>query len=205
MSRSTQPATRPGATFLWSYIYRVTVGDRLLTTLLAVCQADVVTMSDDEHARASRAGAGAGVGRRNRSTVETILRANGRSPRPMEETGSSGGRPCSSSNTRIVEAMTTDDDGDTISDAAAVVRSSTSQRGRSASDHGSPVYRFLGQSARERGIVSLFTRRASRHSTWWLQKSPGDRRVRRGRGIIHGLHRLHRFATRPDYWDRRQD
>jgi hypothetical protein len=34
--------------FLWSYIYQATVGGQLITTLLAICQADVVTMSDDK-------------------------------------------------------------------------------------------------------------------------------------------------------------
>ena len=33
--------------FLWSYIYQATVGGQLITPLLPISQADVVTMSDD--------------------------------------------------------------------------------------------------------------------------------------------------------------
>ncbi len=34
--------------FLWSYIYQATIAGRRLTTLLAICEADLVAMSDDE-------------------------------------------------------------------------------------------------------------------------------------------------------------
>jgi hypothetical protein len=34
--------------FLWTYIYRTTIDGELLTTLLAICEADIVTMSIEE-------------------------------------------------------------------------------------------------------------------------------------------------------------
>ena len=117
-------------TFLWSYIYRVTVGDRLLTTLLAVCQADVVTMSDDEHGlRAVEQELAQAWAARDRSTVERILAREWAVTTPDGATAPRVAVLAATfdSNTRIVEAMTTDDDGVTVTrfDAAAVVRGRT--------------------------------------------------------------------------------
>jgi hypothetical protein len=117
-------------TFLWSYIYRATVNGRLLTTLLAVCQADVVTMSDDEQAlRALEQELAHAWATRDRSTIERILARewavttpDGATTRRAAVLGATF-----DTNARIVEAMTTDDDAVTVTrfDAAAVVRGRT--------------------------------------------------------------------------------
>ena len=117
-------------TFLWSYIYRVTVGGRLLTTLLAVCQADVVTMTEDEHGlRAVEQELAHAWATRDRSTVERILAREWAVTTPDGATAPRAAVVAATfdSNTRIVEAMTTDDDGVTVTrfDAAAVVRGRT--------------------------------------------------------------------------------
>ena len=117
-------------TFLWSYIYRATVGGRLLTTLLAICQADVVTMSDDEHAlRALEQELAHAWATRDRSTIERILAREWAVTTPDGATASRAAvlGATFDTNARIVEAMTTDDDGVTVTrfDAAAVVRGRT--------------------------------------------------------------------------------
>jgi hypothetical protein len=116
--------------FLWTYIYRATVGGRLLTTLLAVCQADVVTMSDDEHElRALEQQLARAWATRDRSTIERILAREWSVTTPDGATVSRAAVVGATfdSNTQIVEAMTTDDDGVTVTrfDAAAVVRGRT--------------------------------------------------------------------------------
>jgi hypothetical protein len=117
-------------TFLWSYIYRVTVGGRLLTTLLAICQADVVTMSDDEHElRALEQQLARAWSTRVRSTIERILAREWSVTTPDGTTLSRAvvlGAAFDSS-ALIVEEMTTDDDRVTVTqfDAAAVVRGRT--------------------------------------------------------------------------------
>jgi hypothetical protein len=116
--------------FVWSYIYQATVGGQLLTTLLAVCQAEVVTMSNDERdlrlleQQLARAWAA-----RDRPTIERIL---GHEWSVTASDGATVSRAAMlgatfDSNARIVEAMTTDDDGVTVMrfDAAAVVRGRT--------------------------------------------------------------------------------
>ena len=116
--------------FLWSYIYRATVSGQLITTLLGICQADLVTMSDDEHElRALEQQLARAWATRDRSTIERIL------AREWSVTTPDGGTVSRAAvlgatfdaNARIVEAMTTDDDGVTVTrfDAAAVVRGRT--------------------------------------------------------------------------------
>jgi hypothetical protein len=116
--------------FLWNYIYRATVGGRLITTLLAICQADVVTMSDDEHElRALEQQLARAWATRDRWTIEHIL------AREWSVTTADGATVSRAailgatfdSNAQIVEAMTTDDDGVTVTrlDGAAVVRGRT--------------------------------------------------------------------------------
>ena len=117
-------------TFLWSYIYRATVGGRLLTTLLAICKADVVTMSDDEHTlRALEQELAHAWATRDRSTIERILAREWAVTTPDGATASRMAVLSATfdSNARIIEAMTTDDDGVTVTrfDAAAVVRGRT--------------------------------------------------------------------------------
>jgi hypothetical protein len=117
-------------TFLWSYIYRATVGGRLLTTLLAVCKADVVTMSNDEHElRALEQELAHAWATRDRSTVERILAREWAVTTPDGATAPRAAvlGATFDANARIVEAMTTDDDGVTVTrfDAAAVVRGRT--------------------------------------------------------------------------------
>src|SRR6266850_2207797 len=117
-------------TFLWSYIYRATVGGRLLTTLLAICKADVVTMSDDEHElRALEQELAHAWATRDRSTIERILAREWAMTTPDGATASRVTvlGATLDSNARIVEGMTTDDDGVTVTrfDAAAVVRGRT--------------------------------------------------------------------------------
>jgi hypothetical protein len=116
--------------FLWSYIYRLTVGGRLLTTLLAVCEADVVTMSDEEHElRALEQELAHAWATRDRSTIERILAREWAVTTPDGATVRRAALLGATfdSNTRIVEAMTTDDDAVTVTrfDAAAVVRGRT--------------------------------------------------------------------------------
>jgi hypothetical protein len=115
---------------VWSYIYRATVGGRLLTTLLAICQADVATMSSDERdlrvleQQLARAWAA-----RDRTTIEHLL------AREWSVTTSDGAVVSRAAalgatfdaNAQIIESMTTDDDVVTVTrfDAAAVVRGRT--------------------------------------------------------------------------------
>jgi hypothetical protein len=116
--------------FLWSYIYRATVGGRLLTTLLAICQADVVTMSDDEHQlRALERQLARAWATRDRSTIERILAREWSVTTPDGATVSRAAvlGATFDANGHIVEAMATDDDSVTVTrfDAAAVVRGRT--------------------------------------------------------------------------------
>jgi hypothetical protein len=116
--------------FLWSYIYRATVGGRLLTTLLAICQADVVTMSDEEHQlRALEQQLARAWASRDRATIERILAHEWSVTTPDGTTVSRAAvlGATFDSNARIVESMTIDDDGVTVMrfDAAAVVRGRT--------------------------------------------------------------------------------
>jgi uncharacterized protein DUF4440 len=116
--------------FLWSYIYRATVGGRLMTTLLAICQADVVTMSDDEHElRALEQQLARAWATRDRSAIERLLSPEWSMMTPEGATVSRAAvlGATFESNAQIVEAMTTDDDSVTVTrfDAAAVVRGRT--------------------------------------------------------------------------------
>jgi hypothetical protein len=116
--------------FLWSYIYQATVGGRLLTTLLAICKADVVTMSDDEHElRGLEQELAHAWARRDRSTIERILAPKWAVTTPDGATASRTAvlGATFDANARFVEEMTTDDDGVTVTrfDAAAVVRGRT--------------------------------------------------------------------------------
>jgi hypothetical protein len=116
--------------FVWSYIYRATVGGRLLTTLLAICQADVVTMSDDEHElRALEQQLARAWATRDRSSIERILAREWSVTTPDGATVSRAAvlGATFDSNAQIIEGMTTDDDGVTVMrfDAAAVVRGRT--------------------------------------------------------------------------------
>jgi hypothetical protein len=117
-------------TFLWTYIYRVTVDGRLLTTLLAICRADVVTMSDDEQQlRALEQQLARAWSTRDRATVERIL------TREWSLIASDGTwvkradilAATFDTNARIIEAMVTDDDELAVSQFgdAAVVRGRT--------------------------------------------------------------------------------
>jgi len=116
--------------FVWSYIYRASIDGRLLTTLLAVCEADVVTMSAAERdlrereQQLARAWAA-----RDRPTLERIL---GREWSVTTPDGTTVSRSALlgatfDTNARIVEAMATDDDSVTVLrfDTAAVVRGRT--------------------------------------------------------------------------------
>jgi len=116
--------------FLWSYIYRATVSGQLITTLLGICQADLVTMSDDEHElRALEQQLARAWAARDRSTIERIL------AREWSVTTPDGGTVSRAavlgatfdSNTQVIEAMTTDEDSVTVTqfDTAAVVRGRT--------------------------------------------------------------------------------
>ena len=114
-------------TFLWSYIYRATVGGQLLATLHAICKADVVTMSDDEHElRALEQELAHAWATRDRPAIERILAREWAVTTPDGATASRAAflGATFDSNARIVEAMLTDDDGVTVTrvDAAAVVR-----------------------------------------------------------------------------------
>jgi len=116
--------------FLWSYIYRATVGGRLLTTLLAICEADVVTMSDEEHdLRALEQQLARAWATRDRSTIERILAREWSVTTPDGATVSRAAvlGATFDSNAQIIEAMTTDDDSVAVTrfDAAAVVRGRT--------------------------------------------------------------------------------
>jgi ketosteroid isomerase-like protein len=117
-------------TFLWTYIYRADVGGRLLTTLLGVCQADVVIMSDDEHdIRALEQQLARAWATRDRPTVERILAREYEVTTP-DGTIVSGAALLGATfdaTARIVESMTTDDDGVTVRlfNTVAVVRGRT--------------------------------------------------------------------------------
>jgi hypothetical protein len=117
--------------FLWSYIYRATVDGRLITTLLGICQADVVTMSGDEHdLRALEQQLARAWSMRDRVTIERILARDWQVTTPARTTLSRAAVTDAmfDSNALIVETMTTDDDAVTVTlfDSAAVVRGHTS-------------------------------------------------------------------------------
>src|SRR5262249_14228712 len=60
--------------FVWSYIYQATIAGRRLTTLLAICEADLVVMSDDERdLRALEQQLARAWSTRDRATVERFL------------------------------------------------------------------------------------------------------------------------------------
>jgi hypothetical protein len=116
--------------FLWTYIYRATIDGRLLTTLLAVCQADVVVMSPDEIAlREMEQQLSTAWPTRDRRTVERILAPEWTVTMPD---GTAVARAALLSATfdgdgRIVENMTTNNDSVriTLFDNAAVARGRT--------------------------------------------------------------------------------
>jgi hypothetical protein len=116
--------------FLWSYIYQATIAGRRLTTLLATCEADLVVMSDDERdLRALEQQLARAWSTRDRATVERLLARGWSVTTPDGATLSRAALVAATfeSNGRIIEAMTTDDDGVTVTrfDTAAVVRGRT--------------------------------------------------------------------------------
>jgi hypothetical protein len=133
--------------FVWTYIYQATVAGRPLTTLLAICEADLVTMSDDEHQlRTLEQQLAHAWTTRDRSTIERIL---AREWTVMTSDGTIASRTgvlaaTFDSNARIVEAMTTDDDGMTVRlfEGTAVVRGSTVATVASAGTRQANAVRF---------------------------------------------------------------
>ena len=116
--------------FMWTYIYRATVDGRLITTLLAMCQADIVVMSEDEtDLRQIEQQLAKAWPTRDRLTVERVLAREWSVTLPD---GAAMSRAALLAATfdrseRIVEAMNTDDDTVTVSrfTDAAIVRGRT--------------------------------------------------------------------------------
>jgi hypothetical protein len=116
--------------FVWSYIYRAIVEGHSLTTLLAICHADVVTMSGDERdLRVLEQQLARAWAVRDRPTIEHILArdwsmttADGAVVSRVAALGATF-----DTHAQIIESMTTDDDVVTVTrfDAAAVVRGRT--------------------------------------------------------------------------------
>jgi hypothetical protein len=116
--------------YVWSYIYQVTVGGQPLTTLLAICQADLVTISDDERElRTLEQQLARAWATRDRSTIERILAREWSVTTPEGSTALRAAVLAAKfdSNTQVVETMTTDDVGVTVRlfDSSAVVRGRT--------------------------------------------------------------------------------
>src|SRR5262249_38804345 len=116
--------------FIWTYIYRANVGERLLTMLLAICRADIVVMTDDERdLRATEQQLAKAWSTRDRLTVERILAREWSMTTPDGAIGSRAAvlGATFESNRQIVESMTIDDDGVTVMpfEGGAVVRGKT--------------------------------------------------------------------------------
>jgi len=138
----------------------------------AICKADVVTMSDDEHElRALEQELAHAWPRRERSTIERILARDWAVTTPDGATASRAAvlGATFDANIRFVEEMTTDDDGVTVTrfDTAAVVRGVPSQQWHRPERVRRIRSDLLTSSsnARECGRWWLLTRRASCHRT----------------------------------------
>jgi hypothetical protein len=144
--------------FVWSYIYRAMVGGQVLTTLLAICQADVVTMSSDERdlrvleQQLARAWAA-----RDRPTIEHILAREWSvtTPDGAVVSRSAALGATFEANAQIIESMTTDDDVVTVTrfDAAAVVRGRTVATIWVAGTRETKTFRFTASPCKTRSPV----------------------------------------------------
>ena len=153
--------------FLWSYIYRATVGGQLITTLLAVCRADVVMMSDDEHElRALEQQLARAWATRDRSTLERILAREWSVTMPDGATVSRAAvlGVTFDSTAQIIEAVTTDEDSLTVTrfDSAAIVRGRTIVTVASADTRQTNAVRFTDVFVKRDGSWQLVASHQSR-------------------------------------------